>query len=104
MNLFGEAGGEEVQPSAAPVPVIAPNPDEAEEEPRGVPLYQRRRDLRGERHRLISELARKRRWQHSQANAWINGKVGISRVDDATIDQLQKSCDLLVAELIRASR
>ncbi len=37
MNLFGEAGGEDVQPTAAPAPVVAPNPDEVEEEPRGRP-------------------------------------------------------------------
>jgi superfamily II DNA or RNA helicase len=104
MNLFGEAGDESVQPQ--PAPPSAPAADgvnDAGEEPPAVPAYQRRRDLRAERHRLISELARKRRWQHREANAWVNGKVGIARVDDATIDQLQRSCDVLVAELIRAS-
>ncbi len=101
MNLFGEPGDDSVQP--APPPAAAPEP-EPEPEPAAVPAYQRRRDLRGERHRLISELARKRRWEHRQANAWINSKVGIQRVDDATIEQLQRSCDLIVAELIRASR
>jgi hypothetical protein len=101
MNLFGEAGDESVQPQAAPVAVTL----EAEEEEAApaVPAFQRRRDLRAERHRLISELARKRRWDHRQANAWVNGKVGISKVDEATIDQLQRSCDVLVAELIKAS-
>ena len=73
-------------------------------EPRQVPAYQRRKDLRAERHRLISELARKRRWQHREANQWVNGKVGIRRVEDATIEQLQTSCDRLVEELIRLSR
>jgi superfamily II DNA or RNA helicase len=101
MNLFGEAGDESVQPQAAPPQPVAPGPEA--DEPPAVPAFQRRRDLRAERHRLISELARKRRWQHRQANAWVNGKVGIARVDDATIDQLQRSCDVLVAELIRAS-
>ncbi len=101
MNLFGEAGDPSVQPQA-PEPAVAPEPEP--EAPAAVPAYQRRRDLRGERHRLISELARKRRWEHRQANAWINSKVGIERVDDATIEQLQRSCDLIVAELIRASR
>lgn len=102
MNLFGEAGDESVQPMAAPAAVE--EEPEPEAEPRPVPAYQRRKDLRAERHRLISELARKRRWQHREANQWINGKVGIRRVEDATIDQLQSSCDKLVEELIRLSR
>jgi hypothetical protein len=69
-----------------------------------VPAFQRRKDLRAERHRLISEVARKRRCEHREANRWINSKVGITRVEDATIADLQRSCELLVKELIRASR
>jgi hypothetical protein len=69
-----------------------------------VPAFQRRRDLRAERGRLISELARKRHWTHREANVWINGKTGVRGVGDATIDQLQRSCDLLVRELVRATR
>jgi superfamily II DNA or RNA helicase len=101
MNLFGEAGDDSVQPVEAPPPVAAAVVDE---QPRAVPAYQRRKDLRAERHRLISELARKRRWRHLEANQWINSKIGVRRVEDATIDELQRSCDLLVQELIRISR
>ncbi len=101
MNLFGEAGDASVQPAPAPPP-----PDAAAEQPAAaaVPAFQRRRDLRAERHRLISELARKRRCEHREANRWINDRVGIRRVEDATIADLQRSCDLLVKELIRATR
>jgi superfamily II DNA or RNA helicase len=101
MNLFGEAGDASVQPLAAPPAEPAPAVEEAE---RPVPAFQRRKDLRAERHRLISELARKRRCEHREANRWINSKVGIGRVEDATIADLQRSCELLVKELIRASR
>lgn len=100
MNLFGEAGDASVQPAPPP----EPEPPAVEPEATAMPAFQRRRDLRAERHRLISELARKRRCEHREANRWINDKVGIRRVEDATIDDLQRSCDLLVRELIRASR
>ena len=69
-----------------------------------MPAFQRRKDLRAERQRLVSEFARKRRCNHREANLWINGKVGITKVEDATIEQLQRSCDRLVEELIRSSR
>jgi len=102
MNLFGEAGDEDVQPQAAPVAV-----EEAEPEPEvapAVPAFERRKQLRAERRRLVNELSRKRRCSHREANAWVNGRIGITRVEEATIDQLQRSCDVLVDELIRASR
>ena len=104
MNLFGEAGDASVQPAPAAPALALADPEPAAAEPPPVPAFQRRKDLRAERHRLISELARKRRCGHREANQWINGKVGITKVEDATIDQLQRSCSLLVDELIRSSR
>lgn len=98
MNLFGEAGDESVQPMAAPMPVVAEEPEEEEPTP-GVPAFQRRKDLRAERKRLVSELARKKRCGHREANQWINSRVGIERVELATIEQLEKSCELIVDEL-----
>jgi len=104
MNLFGEAGDASVQPVPAAPGLALADPEPAAAEPPPVPAFQRRKDLRAERHRLISELARKRRCGHREANQWINGKVGVVKVEDATIDQLQRSCSLLVDELIRSSR
>ncbi len=106
MNLFGEPGDETVQPMAAPPPpgIVAEAEVAAGAEPRAVPAYQRRKDLRAERHRLVSELSRKRRCGHREANLWINQRTGVRSVQDATIDQLQRSCELLVEELTRASR
>ena len=99
MNLFGEAGDESVQPIAAPVP--------GQPEPEGewaVPAFQRRKDLRARRHRLIGDLARKRGWTHREANQWVNERTGIERVEDATIAQLERSCEVLNEELFRPSR
>jgi superfamily II DNA or RNA helicase len=96
MNLFGEAGDASVQPAPPPPPPAAV---EVAEEPKPVPAFQLRKDLRGERHRLISELARKRRCGHREANAWINGKTRVRSVEDATIEELQRSCELLMKEL-----
>ncbi|MFN8113002.1 MAG: DEAD/DEAH box helicase family protein [Solirubrobacterales bacterium] len=101
MNLFGEPGDVAVQPMAAPVPIAEPVPAEAAE-PAPIPAFERRRILRARRHSLVSELARSRRCGHREANQWINQKVGLRRVDEATIEQLERSCDLLVAELARS--
>jgi hypothetical protein len=100
MNLFGEPGDVAVQPMAAPAPAAADPPAEAGE-PAAVPAFERRRILRARRHGLVSELARSRRCGHREANQWINQKVGLRRVDEATIEQLERSCDLLVSELAR---
>ncbi len=98
MNLFGEPGAAELQPQPAPEPAAEGGEGAA------VPAFERRRDLRAQRHRLISELARKRRCSHREANVWINSKTGVRSVDEATIAQLERSCELLVDELRRASR
>lgn len=101
MNLFGEPGDVAVQPMAAPPPAPAAAAAEPEE-PAPLPAFERRRILRARRHSLVSELARSRRCGHREANRWINSKLGIRRVDDATIAQLERSCELLVAELGRS--
>jgi superfamily II DNA or RNA helicase len=100
MNLFGEPGDVAVQPMAAPAPAPADSPDEAGE-PAPIPAFERRRILRARRHSLVSELARSRRCGHREANQWINQKLGLRRVDEATIEQLERSCELLVSELAR---
>ncbi len=99
MNLFGEAGDDSVQPISAPVPEL----DESDDEP-AVPLFQRRKDLRARRHRLIGDLARKRGWTHMEANVWVNERTEIGRVEDATIAQLERSCEVLSEELFRPAR
>ncbi|MGE4425231.1 MAG: DEAD/DEAH box helicase [Solirubrobacteraceae bacterium] len=60
-----------------------------------VPLWQRRQQLRDLRHGLVSELGRKRGASQREVNAWVNRKVGITRVEQATVDQLEQSIDVL---------
>jgi superfamily II DNA or RNA helicase len=92
MALFG--GG-------PPAPVVAPGapaPIDAEPEP-SVSAFERRKRLREDRRRLVTDLARKQRRTPAEINAWINAEVGVPRVQDATIDQLEKSIDLLFDSL-----
>ncbi len=103
MNLFGEPGDASVQP-----PTFGATTDGdgefAAEPSREKPTFERRKDLRAERGRLVSELARLRGGDHREVNAWVNREVGISSVGEATIAQLRRSCDKLIEELLRVSR
>jgi superfamily II DNA or RNA helicase len=82
----------------------------ADAEPRGrgeppasreVPAFERRARLREERHRLVSEVRRRDGTTHREINAWLNRKLGITSVQDATLDELQQSVELLMAKLTR---
>ena len=55
--------------------------------------------LRGERHRLVSELTRRDRTSQREVNAWLNRKLGISSVDEASLEDLERSVELLVGKL-----
>jgi superfamily II DNA or RNA helicase len=77
--------------------VLAPEPA-----PRAA--FERRADLRQERSRLVGELARRERRSHREINAWLNQVVGIQRVGDATVEQLERSVNALVKQLTRAGR
>jgi superfamily II DNA or RNA helicase len=74
----------------------------AEPAPRAA--FERRADLRQERSRLVGELARRERQSHREINAWLNRTVGIQRVNDATVEQLERSVGALVKQLSRSSR
>ena len=39
----------------------------------------------------------------AEVNAWVNGEVGVGRVQDATIEQLERSIDLLFEALRSAA-
>jgi superfamily II DNA or RNA helicase len=68
---------------------------------REVPAFERRARLREERHRLVSEVRRRDGTTHREINAWLNRKLGITSVQDATLDELQQSVELLMAKLTR---
>ena len=65
------------------------------------PAFEQRARLRDERHRLVAELARRDRSTHREVNAWINRKLGIASVEHATLDDLERSLELLVGKLTR---
>jgi superfamily II DNA or RNA helicase len=99
MALFG--GGPPPPRIHAPAaPPSAAGPDGADEpDQRAMPAYERRALLRDKRHGLVSELRRRDGRTHAEINAWLNRACGIARVDDATLDQLERSIELLLGEL-----
>jgi superfamily II DNA or RNA helicase len=70
-------------------------------EPREIPAFERRARLRDERHRLVSEVRRRDGASHQEINAWLNRKLGISSVEQATLDELEQSVELLMGRLTR---
>ncbi|HEX5192267.1 MAG TPA: DEAD/DEAH box helicase family protein [Solirubrobacteraceae bacterium] len=101
LTLFGGA-----EPLPAPAPPAAgwqtatadPHPM-SQSEPSGRPAFERRARLREERHRLVSELRRRDGSSHREINQWLNHKVGITSVEQATISELERSVDLLMKRL-----
>jgi superfamily II DNA or RNA helicase len=93
LALFGSPGG-----APAPLPTFASAVEDPLDDP-GLPAFERRALLRDKRHRLVSDLRRTDGRTHAEINAWLNRATGITRVDDASIDQLQRSIDLLLDTL-----
>ncbi len=96
MTLFGAPAG---APPAAPV--VAPPEPEPTSPPAPAAAFEQRAELRGERTRLVGELHRRGRLGHREINAWLNRAVGVGRVEEATIKQLEHSIRLLAKELNR---
>jgi superfamily II DNA or RNA helicase len=107
MTLFGA-------PAPAPAPMSAaaarwagamadpePHGDGEPETPGEIPAFERRAQLREERHRLVSEVRRRDGTSHREINAWLNRKLGITSVEDATVGELERSVELLVGKLTR---
>jgi superfamily II DNA or RNA helicase len=69
--------------------------------PHQTPAFEQRARLRDERHRLVAELTRRDGSSHREVNAWINRKLGIRSVEHATLDDLERSVELLVGKLTR---
>jgi superfamily II DNA or RNA helicase len=73
-------------------------------EPVGVPAFERRADLRRERSRLVAELHRRDGRSHREINSWVNRTIGLERVEEASIRQLERSVEALLNELTRPGR
>jgi superfamily II DNA or RNA helicase len=108
MTLFGAPQRASSPPPAAQPPLgLASGADASsppEREPLGVPAFERRADLRRERSRLVAELHRRDGRGHREINSWVNRVVGLERVEEASIQQLERSVEALVKELTRAGR
>jgi superfamily II DNA or RNA helicase len=104
MTLFGppappppaSARRSSVSASASP-----PSPAGDGAEPTELPAFERRARLRDERHRLVSEVRRRDGTSHREINAWLNRRLGITSVDQATLADLERSVELLVSKLSR---
>lgn len=86
-------------PSAVDTAAASPEPGRT-----GPTAFERRALLRDKRHTLVSELRRRDGRAQREINAWLNREVGVARVADATIEQLERSCALLLDELTGARR
>jgi superfamily II DNA or RNA helicase len=98
MTLFGAP---QAARDSAPSASSAPSPSMLASEPAPLAAFEQRAELRRERSRLVGELARRDRRSHREINAWLNRVVGLERVGDATIEQLERSVGALVKELTR---
>jgi superfamily II DNA or RNA helicase len=97
MTLFGAPSA--AHPPSPGAPMLVPEPV-----PVPVAAFEQRTELRRERTRLVGELHRRDGLGHREINAWLNRKVGVTRVEEATIKQLEQSIRALAKELDRGGR
>ena len=103
MTLFGTPAPSAASAADRPARVAShhvPDPH-PESQSHRTPAFERRARLRNERHRLVSEITRRDGSTHREINAWINRKLGIASVEHATLDDLERSVELLVDKLSR---
>jgi hypothetical protein len=106
MTLFGAPTPSPASAAAARWASAIANAEPAgggdgEEAPPEIPAFERRAQLRDERHRLVSEVRRREGTSHQEINAWLNRKLGITSVQDATLAELEQSVELLMGKLTR---
>jgi superfamily II DNA or RNA helicase len=99
-------GGGPPPPVVKPAPGFAGPPAvaAAESEQPPEPAFKRRARLRDKRHGLVKTLAGFSGSTHREINAWCNRKTGVAGVGDASIEQLERAIEILLAELDRLSR
>ncbi|HEY1833022.1 MAG TPA: DEAD/DEAH box helicase family protein [Solirubrobacteraceae bacterium] len=96
MTLFGAP---QPLPAGSTAPAVLDAPP-----PAAAPAFETRAQLRKERSRLVGELHRRDGLSHREINVWLNRAVGLERVEDATIKQLERSIHELEKELSRKGR
>jgi superfamily II DNA or RNA helicase len=97
MTLFGPARAAATAPAWPMKPPLPPSALASTEDE--LPAFERRALLRNERHRLVSEVRRRDGDSHREINAWLNRKLGIASVEQATLEDLERSVELLVGRL-----
>jgi hypothetical protein len=114
MELFAIPG--DTAPAVAPAPPPPPPPmpmpapaavvgdDAASEEDPPLSAFERRAQLRKDRHELVGNLRRLDGRSHAEINGAINRTLKIRSVEKATIAELEKSIALLHKELDKTSR
>lgn len=106
MTLFGGPAPATPAPTSVVVPMTSgvaadlPGYEPPPSTP-AVPAYQRRRILREKRHGLVNDLRRRDGGSPQEINAWLNRETGVKKVADASIEQLEKSIDLLMQALTK---
>ena len=100
----GPAAPKVIAPRSFPSAVDPPAGPPPEAERTAPTAFERRALLRDKRHSLVSELRRRDGRAQREINAWLNREIGVAKVADATIEQLERSCTLLLDELTGARR
>ena len=75
----------------------------ADDEP-PLSAFERRAQLRKERHELVASLRRMDGRSHAEINGAVNRTLGIGSVEKATIAELEKSIELLHKELAKTAQ
>jgi superfamily II DNA or RNA helicase len=97
LALFGApAPAAATAPRSTATVATAPAPEPEDPEPAA---FERRALLRDKRHRLVADLRRREGRTHAEINRWLNRSCGIRRVDEASLDQLERSIELLLGAL-----
>jgi superfamily II DNA or RNA helicase len=110
MALFGPPPGAAgaprvIAPGSFPGAVAAAaSPPPRHRDRSDLTAFERRALLRDKRHTLVSELRRRDGRAQREINAWLNREIGVAKVADATIEQLERSCELLLDELAGTRR
>jgi superfamily II DNA or RNA helicase len=86
--------------AGGPLPAVGAMPDE----PAELPAFRRRASLRTKRQGLVRALASVDGRSYREINTWLNRETGAAGVREASLEQLERSVELLLAELDRRSR
>ncbi|MEA2448782.1 MAG: hypothetical protein QOG63_714 [Thermoleophilaceae bacterium] len=86
-----------------PKPAAAAPPPPAPCGLRRATPYEKREQLRDRRARLVADLSRITNEPHSSIHSRLNRETGARSVSAATVDQLEKSNEILIRELRRAT-